>query len=82
MINTLEKLFIAVIGAVSVLFIYGMLSMAWACGDCGPPTRFTLHITTNSNLEQDNDTFPTYEECEKEGAYRLYLGKIRDFYCW
>ncbi len=34
MINTLEKLFIAVIGAVSMLFIYGMLSMAWA----GEPT--------------------------------------------
>ncbi len=29
-INTLERLFIAVIGAVSLILVYGMLSMAWA----------------------------------------------------
>lgn len=42
---------------------------------------YTLHIVTNGNLKQADDTFKTVEECEKEGAYREYKGKIRSFTC-
>ncbi len=44
MINTLEKLFIAVVGAVGMLFIYGMLSMAWAGSAPAEPT-WLLYLT-------------------------------------
>jgi hypothetical protein len=86
MIGTMEKLLITVIGAVSLVAVYGFLSMARA--GCDEPIRpssneesTTLYIITNGFLRQKSGTYATTEECEKEGAWREWRGKIRDFSC-
>ena len=40
-----------------------------------------LRIINNGNSEFDSELFATVEECEREGAYLEYKGKIRDFTC-
>ena len=67
------------------------VSWAEGCDDSMPPEQiypnhevteiYTLRITTNGDLVQDNADFATAEECEREGAYREYKGKIRSFTC-
>ena len=107
--KTLEHLFGWLLFSLSVLLVYGFLSLfligppahagtplpcerANNCnldfldhifdgGVDAPDATYTLHITTNGNLEQNSDIFTTKEECEREGAYLEYLGKIRDFTC-
>lgn len=87
MINTLERLVILVVAVVGLVFVYGTLSMAWAECDAAvypnhePTEIYVLHITTNGNLQQEGATFSTIEECEKDGAYWEYKGKIRNFTC-
>ncbi len=72
MINTLERLFIAVVGAVSIIFVYGMLSMAWAadCDEYGPPANkvvaYTPMVFSNSLSmwkALDSKIYTTWEEC-------------------
>jgi hypothetical protein len=92
MINTIERLAVLVVGVVSVIFVYGMLSMAWAgCNDpeCVAEQKgvskldkvYTLHIISNAGRAQVGESFASLEACEREGAYRQYKGKIREFSC-
>jgi len=43
--------------------------------------EYPLHIFTNGNLHQQNDTFKTIEECEEEGTRLASQGKIRSYFC-
>jgi hypothetical protein len=90
MINTLERLFV-VVATVSMIFVYGMLSMAWAgCTkekqpDCyaeqqrmAIPPVFPNHEGTEIyTLQSDGNEFATKQECEREGVRR----GLRSFSC-
>ncbi len=71
-INTLERLFVLVVGAVAMLFVYGMLSMAWAgCTkekqpDCYEETKrmaVPLWALFYNGVLQKKRIFGTKQEC-------------------
>ncbi len=65
-VNTLERLAILAIGIVSVVFVYGMLSMAWAgCDEAVKPYHYQLYCgPTPEHVVHGCGYYKTMAECK------------------
>ncbi len=75
-INSLERLAILIVGVVSVVFVYGMLSMAWAgCDEAVKPYYYQLYCgPTPDHVVHGCGHYKTQAECESERAAHPNMG--------